>query len=127
MTVIKPPKFGQELEWKPPSKEDRPQKPGKPTKPTSKPEKPGGLDKPPSTPSAITVQPLPELDDEYKMICYFTNWAWYRQGAGKFLPEDIDTDLCTHILYGFAVLDGSTFMIKSHDSWADVDNSNLIH
>lgn len=57
------------------------------------------------------------------MVCYFTNWAWYRPGEGKFLPEDIDENLCTHVVYGFAVLDGSTLTIKSHDSWADKDNN----
>ena len=40
-----------------------------------------------------------------KVVCYFTNWAWYRQGTGKYTPDNIDTDLCTHINYGFAVLD----------------------
>lgn len=58
----------------------------------------------------------------YKVICYFTNWAWYRQGDGKYLPSDIDASLCTHINYGFAVLDSGTLTIKSHDSWADEDN-----
>lgn len=63
-------------------------------------------------------------DDEFKVVCYFTNWAWYRQEPGtKFLPEDIDADLCSHIVYGFAVLDGSTLTIKPHDPWADIDNS----
>jgi chitinase len=57
------------------------------------------------------------------MVCYFTNWAWYRQGNGKYLPEDIDASLCTHIVYGFAVLDYENLIIKMHDSWADVDNS----
>ena len=64
-------------------------------------------------------------EDEYKVVCYFTNWAWYRQGEGKFLPEDIDADLCTHIIYGFAVLDGTSLTIKSHDPWADIDNSKF--
>lgn len=62
-------------------------------------------------------------EDEYKVVCYFTNWAWYRQEGGKFLPENIDSDLCTHVIYGFAVLDGTTLTIKPHDSWADIDNS----
>jgi chitinase len=31
--------------------------------------------------------------------------------------------LCTHIAYGFAVLDFTDLIIKIHDSWADVDNS----
>lgn len=66
----------------------------------------------------------PEKDDgKFKVVCYFTNWAWYRPGEGKFLPEDIDENLCTHIVYGFAVLDGSTLTIKTHDSWADIDNN----
>jgi len=46
-----------------------------------------------------------------------------RQGIGKYKPEDIDYNLCTHIAYGFAVLNGETLQIKTHDSWADVDNS----
>jgi len=62
------------------------------------------------------------LADYFKIVCYFTNWAWYRQGIGKYLPEDIDGDLCTHIVYGFAVLDYENLIIKAHDSWADFDN-----
>lgn len=63
-----------------------------------------------------------ELSNDYKVVCYFTNWAWYRQSGGKYVPEDIDTDLCTHIVYGFAVLDRDNLVIKPHDSWADLDN-----
>lgn len=74
----------------------------------------------PSSTSTDRVQ----FENGFKVICYFTNWAWYRQEGGKFLPEDVDTDLCTHVLYGFAVLDGSQLRIKSHDPWADIDNSN---
>jgi len=57
------------------------------------------------------------------VVCYFTNWAWYRQGVGKYLPETIDERLCTHIVYGFAVLDYENLIVKAHDSWADYDNS----
>ena len=35
----------------------------------------------------------------------------------------MDPDLCTHIVYGFAVLDSNTLTIKPHDTWADIDNS----
>lgn len=68
---------------------------------------------------------LPQEDNDsnsYKIVCYFTNWAWYRKGNGRFTPDDIDTSLCTHIVYGFAVLDYSELVIKTHDSWADIDN-----
>jgi len=61
-------------------------------------------------------------DTGMKVVCYFTNWAWYRQGVGKYKPEDIDPTLCTHVNYGFAVLDPSLLIMVPHDSWADVDN-----
>lgn len=37
-------------------------------------------------------------------MCYLTNWSHRRPGAGKFVPEDIDPTLCTHIVYSFATL-----------------------
>ena len=65
-----------------------------------------------------------EIEEEYKVVCYFTNWAWYRPEAGKYQPQDIEADLCTHIVYGFAVLDPETLTVKAHDTWADFDNGN---
>lgn len=73
--------------------------------------------------TTTTAKPLVDKDSDYKVVCYFTNWAWYRQGVGKYLPSDIDPNLCTHIVYGFAVLNGDQLIIKPHDSWADFDNS----
>ena len=73
----------------------------------------------------VPIEPVPlqgPLSGDYKIVCYFTNWAWYRQGSGKYRPEDIDPTICTHIVYGFAVLDFSTLLMKPHDSWADIDN-----
>lgn len=74
-------------------------------------------------PSQTTSEALVDANSEFKVVCYFTNWAWYRQGVGKYLPSDIDPDLCTHIIYGFAVLNGDQLVIKPHDTWADFDNS----
>ena len=42
--------------------------------------------------------------DNYKRVCYYTNWAQYRHGKGKFVPENIDGSLCTHIIYAYAKL-----------------------
>lgn len=79
---------------------------------------------PPTEPTTthISVTDKSPLDQYFKIVCYFTNWAWYRPGKGKYFPEDIRTDLCTHIVYGFAVLDYENLIIKAHDSWADFDN-----
>uniref|UniRef100_A0A8D2L0D8 GH18 domain-containing protein n=1 Tax=Varanus komodoensis TaxID=61221 RepID=A0A8D2L0D8_VARKO len=38
----------------------------------------------------------------FKLVCYYTNWSQYRQDAGRFLPTDIDANLCTHLIYAFA-------------------------
>lgn len=38
------------------------------------------------------------------MFCYITSWSQKRPGAGKFLPENIDPNLCTHVIYAFATL-----------------------
>lgn len=56
------------------------------------------------------------------VACYFSNWAWYRPGTGKFLPSNIDATLCTHVLYAFAKLDETTLTIVPTDPWADIDN-----
>nr|QCI31492.1 chitinase [Grandidierella japonica] len=70
----------------------------------------------------VIQSPAGPSSSEYMVVCYFTNWAWYRQGVGKYTPDDIDADLCTHVVYGFAVLDSSKYLIKPHDTWADFDN-----
>nr|CAD7457549.1 unnamed protein product [Timema tahoe] len=62
-------------------------------------------------------------EEDYKVMCYFTNWAWYRKGEGKFVPEHLDSRLCTHIVYAYASLDPNDLVIKPFDPWADIDNN----
>ncbi|XP_070854530.1 probable chitinase 10 [Drosophila suzukii] len=95
--------------------------------------KPPALDNPAPTsqkpntipsPTYTTGNPeLTPLDGYYKIVCYFTNWAWYRKGLGRYTPDDINTKLCTHVVYGFAVLDYSELILRTHDSWADIENN----
>ncbi|MEH1941725.1 MAG: phosphatidylinositol-specific phospholipase C domain-containing protein [Nostoc sp.] len=39
----------------------------------------------------------------YKVVGYFENWSQYRSGGGKFLPEQIDASLFTHINFAFGI------------------------
>ena len=54
----------------------------------------------------------------------FTNWATYRQNQGKYTPENIKPNLCTHIIYGFATLNPKSLKIRAHDSWVDISEQN---
>ena len=40
-----------------------------------------------------------------KLVCYYTNWSQYRPGVGRFVPENVDPFLCTHVIYAFAKVD----------------------
>ena len=77
-----------------------------------------------------------------KVVCYYPNWTYYRKGngnthcsslsvyitfvlagLGRFVVDDIDTSLCTHFIYAFAVLDGERHVMKAHDIYIDTDRS----
>ncbi|XP_052831173.1 chitinase-3-like protein 1 isoform X2 [Octopus bimaculoides] len=57
------------------------------------------------------------------LFCYYTNWSQYRRGSGKFIPNNIDPSLCTHILFAFATLNGN--QVKTTE-WNDVAMLNEI-
>lgn len=58
--------------------------------------------------------------DGYKIVCYYTNWSQYRTKVGKFLPEDIIPDLCTHLIFAFGWLKkGKLSSFESNDETKD--------
>ncbi|KAM4700202.1 acidic mammalian chitinase-like [Discoglossus pictus] len=45
-----------------------------------------------------------QLGSAYKLVCYFTNWSQYRPEPAKYMPGNIDPQLCTHLIYAFATM-----------------------
>ena len=78
----------------------------------------------PSSSSSRNSISAPKLsapnDDGYKLVCYYTNWSQYRPKKGKFLPEDIDPYLCTHVLFAFGwIKDGKLTSFEANDVAGD--------
>ena len=60
------------------------------------------------------------------VVCYVGGWTAKRSGNGKFLVENIDPMLCTHIIYAYAELDRVTHSIKSLDPYLDTEENGGI-
>ncbi|XP_053688298.1 acidic mammalian chitinase-like [Sabethes cyaneus] len=56
-----------------------------------------------------------------KVVCYFGSWATYRVSNGKFDIENINANLCTHIIYSFVGIDPTGYTVKILDTYNDVN------
>jgi len=74
----------------------------------------------PTEPTIPTEPPTPIPDGAKKVVCYYSSWAFYRPGYGKFDIDDIDPFLCTHLNYGFANMNNMTWEIVAYDPWFDL-------
>ncbi|KAJ2938714.1 hypothetical protein O0L34_g3324 [Tuta absoluta] len=63
--------------------------------------------------------PLVSSADKKQVICYYGTWATYRPGDGQFNVEDVNTDICTHVIYTFVGIWADGFVI-SLDPWLDL-------
>ena len=57
-----------------------------------------------------------------RVVCYVGTWAVYHK-IDPFEIEDIDTNRCTHVMYGFAKIDEYKYTIQVFDPFQD-DNVN---
>nr|XP_057911281.1 acidic mammalian chitinase-like isoform X2 [Doryrhamphus excisus] len=52
-----------------------------------------------------------QLATSTQMVCYFTNWSQYRPGTGKYMPENVDPFLCTHLIYAFSIINNKNELV----------------
>uniref|UniRef100_A0A8C5P2Q3 Oviduct-specific glycoprotein n=1 Tax=Jaculus jaculus TaxID=51337 RepID=A0A8C5P2Q3_JACJA len=48
----------------------------------------------------------------YKLVCYFTSWAYSRPGPASVLPRDLDPFLCTHLIFAFASMSNNQIIAQ---------------
>ena len=56
--------------------------------------------------------------------CYYSSSSYWRR-EDKYTVENIQADLCTHIIYSFMLLDPVTFLMKIGDDQLDVQLGNI--
>lgn len=52
-------------------------------------------------------------------MCVFQKFG----GSGQYTVDNINPNLCTHMMYAFATLNGTSYQIQIFDYWADISNN----
>jgi len=63
---------------------------------------------------------FPSAVGRSQLFCYYSSYAQNRPDVGKFVPENIDPNLCTHVIFTFAdVIQGTNLKASG---WNDLEN-----
>ena len=76
----------------------------------------------------VSINPVqqttsPNFSGDYIRACYFESWAQYRDEKVAYLPEDINTDLCSHLIYSFVGMEGNQLSAMDEN---DESNSTFV-
>lgn len=75
-------------------------------------------------PTAKAISPVSK--NNKRVVCYYANWSAYRPGQAKFLPQNINPYLCTHLIYAFGGFTND-FTLRPFDKWQDIDQGLFTH
>jgi len=69
---------------------------------------------------AVTILAGGACGDGRRVVCYYANWAVYRQGGARFTPQNINPYLCTHLIYAFGGISNAD-TIQPFDKYQDIE------
>ena len=77
------------------------------------------------TPAGLITGQVKNCPNNKYHIKHSTHWIDCKKtGEGSFKTDNIDVNVCTHLVYAFAVLDTQTHTMKVYDTWLDESLKN---